>query len=261
MHKHFATFLYSLCGPCHACLVLPDGVLHVPLSECAQWLRWCPILCDPMDHGPPGSSLHGVLQARILEWVAMSPSMGSFQPRDCTRVSCIAGGFSATEPLGKPHKSLYSFFYVIILIFLSAALIWCIPFPCLCVNSFFSLVHSYVILCVLVHFFYLYALWFLSGTFLYLPFLCWNSRLVYALFWLQWACLCLLISLSGISITSVSLRSVPGVLPCSFETYSFASLFSLTLCVGFWALGETVTSPTLDWRGLWSRWELSFNLA
>ena len=77
---------------------------------CTQWLRWYPILCDPMEHGPPRASLHGVLQARILEWVAMSPSRGSFQPRDCTRISCIAGGFSATEPLGKPHKSLYSFF-------------------------------------------------------------------------------------------------------------------------------------------------------
>ena len=38
----------------------------------AQALQSCPTLCDPMDHGQPGSSVHGILQARILEWVAMS---------------------------------------------------------------------------------------------------------------------------------------------------------------------------------------------
>ena len=52
-------------------------------------------LCDPMDCSPPGSSVHGILQARILEWVAMSSSRGSSQPRDQTQVSLIAGGFLA----------------------------------------------------------------------------------------------------------------------------------------------------------------------
>ena len=42
----------------------------------------CPTLCDPMDGSPPDSSVHGILQARILEWVAMPSSRGSFQPRD-----------------------------------------------------------------------------------------------------------------------------------------------------------------------------------
>ena len=42
----------------------------------------CPTLCNPMDYSPPGSSVHGVLQARILEWVAMPSSRGSSQPRD-----------------------------------------------------------------------------------------------------------------------------------------------------------------------------------
>ena len=51
----------------------------------------CPTLCDPMDCSPPGSSVHGILQARILEWVAISFSRGSSQPRDQTQVSCIAG--------------------------------------------------------------------------------------------------------------------------------------------------------------------------
>ena len=42
----------------------------------------CSTLCDPLDCGPPGSSDHGILQARILEWVAMPSSRGSSQPRD-----------------------------------------------------------------------------------------------------------------------------------------------------------------------------------
>ena len=49
----------------------------------------CPTLCDPMDYSLPGSSVHGISQARILEWVDMSFSRGSFQPRDQTHVSCI----------------------------------------------------------------------------------------------------------------------------------------------------------------------------
>ena len=48
----------------------------------------CPALCDPMD-----SIVHGILQARILEWVAFLFSRGYSQPRDRTEVSCIAGGF------------------------------------------------------------------------------------------------------------------------------------------------------------------------
>ena len=50
-----------------------------------------PTLYDPMDCSQPGSSIHGILQARILEWVAISFSRGSSRPRDRTLVSCIAG--------------------------------------------------------------------------------------------------------------------------------------------------------------------------
>ena len=50
-------------------------------------------LCDPMGRSPPGSSVRGILQARILMWVAIPFSTGSSQPRDQTQVSRIAGGF------------------------------------------------------------------------------------------------------------------------------------------------------------------------
>ena len=56
-------------------------------------VQLCLTLCDPMDYSPPGSSVHGILQARILEWVAIPFSRGSSQPRDQTLVSCIAGRF------------------------------------------------------------------------------------------------------------------------------------------------------------------------
>ena len=52
-------------------------------------LQSCPTLCDPMDHSQPGSSVHGIFQGRILEWVAMPSSKRSSQPRDQTFISYI----------------------------------------------------------------------------------------------------------------------------------------------------------------------------
>ena len=63
------------------------------LTELVLVAQWCPALCDPTDGSPPGSSAHGNLQARILEWVAIPFSRGSFQPGEWTWVSCIAGRF------------------------------------------------------------------------------------------------------------------------------------------------------------------------
>ena len=60
--------------------------------------RSCLTLCDPMDY-----TVHAILQARTLEWVAFLFSRGSSQPRDWTQVSRIAGGFFTTELSGK-HK-------------------------------------------------------------------------------------------------------------------------------------------------------------
>ena len=58
--------------------------LWTGVCVCAKSLHSCPTLCNPMDCKPPGSSVYGVLQARILEWVAMPSSRGSSQPRDQT---------------------------------------------------------------------------------------------------------------------------------------------------------------------------------
>ena len=54
---------------------------------CAQLF---PTLCDPHGLGPPASSVHGIFQARILEWVANSYFRGSSQPRDQTHISCVS---------------------------------------------------------------------------------------------------------------------------------------------------------------------------
>ena len=60
------------------------------------------LFATPMDCSLPGSSVHGILWAAILEWVAMSSSRGFSQPRNWNQVSCIAGGFFTTEPPVKP---------------------------------------------------------------------------------------------------------------------------------------------------------------
>ena len=60
-----------------------------------------PTLCNPMGCSLPGSSVHGVLQASILKWVAILFSRASSQPKDQSQVSCTAGRFFTTEPCGK----------------------------------------------------------------------------------------------------------------------------------------------------------------
>ena len=59
------------------------------MALCGSCAQSSPTLCDPIDCSPPGSSIHGISQARILEWVAKIP-LGSSQPRDWTCVSCIS---------------------------------------------------------------------------------------------------------------------------------------------------------------------------
>ena len=67
---------------------------------CVKSLQLCLALCNPMQCSLPGSSVHGISQARILEWVAISSSRGSSPPKDQTHVSCssptLAVGFFTT---------------------------------------------------------------------------------------------------------------------------------------------------------------------
>ena len=77
---------------------------------CVLSLQSYPTLCNPVDCSPPGSSAHGVLQARILEWVAISSSRGSSQPRDWTHVFCISyigRWILTTLPPGKPRMTVW----------------------------------------------------------------------------------------------------------------------------------------------------------
>ena len=68
------------------------GLRGVSMKVKVKVVRLCPTLCDPMDY-----TVHGILQARILEWVAFPFSRGSSQPRDRTQVSHITGRFFTTR--------------------------------------------------------------------------------------------------------------------------------------------------------------------
>ena len=75
VHRKIHSFRKEVCTECFS-------------SEVAQL---CPTLCDPMDCGLPGSSIHGIFQVTVLEWGAIAFSRGSSQPRDRTQVSHIEG--------------------------------------------------------------------------------------------------------------------------------------------------------------------------
>ena len=65
----------------------------------------CLTLCNTIDYNPPGFSVHGILQARILQWIPIPFSRGSSWARDQTQVSSTTGKFFTTEPPGKPTFS------------------------------------------------------------------------------------------------------------------------------------------------------------
>ena len=88
--------------------VLFPPTVQEALCRHAKSLQSCLILWDPMDCGPPGSSVHGILQVWILEWVAMPSSRGSSQLTNQTQVSyvsCIAGRFFTTSALEAPQEA------------------------------------------------------------------------------------------------------------------------------------------------------------
>ena len=81
---------------CHwASIISTEPTFPNSMSVCSV-AQWCPTLWDPLDCSPPGSSVRGILQARMLEWVAISFFRGSSWPRDQTPISCI----SCMTPIG-----------------------------------------------------------------------------------------------------------------------------------------------------------------
>ena len=85
-----------MCSHLYHLLNLAQSLLNIPFLYKLLIFTWlcvhaqsCLTLCDPTDCSPPGSSVYGISKARILEWVAISSSTGSSQPRDQTRISCI----------------------------------------------------------------------------------------------------------------------------------------------------------------------------
>ena len=80
----------------------PCDSLIVPKLIWKHMLRRDQLFYDSMDYSPPGSSVHGILQARILQGVAISSFRGYSQPRDQNQVCCTAGRFFTTELPGKP---------------------------------------------------------------------------------------------------------------------------------------------------------------
>ena len=79
-------------------------MLCTSLESKSEVARSCPTLCDPMDCSISGSSVHGIFQARVLEWIAISFSRESSRPRNRTPVSRIAGRALPSEPPEKPRQ-------------------------------------------------------------------------------------------------------------------------------------------------------------
>ena len=88
------------------CLASVSLQLWCSLTVHARSLQSYSTLCDPIDWSPPGSSVYGTLQAKLLEWVVMPFSRGSSRLRVQTRGSCLAGRFFTTEPPRKPSLTV-----------------------------------------------------------------------------------------------------------------------------------------------------------
>ena len=93
----------------------PEGFLwyecfssHIVCEVKVSVAQSCSFLCDPMDYSPPDSYVHAILQARILEWIAVPFSRGSSQPRDPTRFPTLQVGSLLSEPLVQFSHSVMS---------------------------------------------------------------------------------------------------------------------------------------------------------
>ena len=95
-------FIYVYVTYAYMLNIIQYIVLYIIMHTCVlSQLQSCLTLCDPMDHSPPISSVHGILQARIQEWNAMPLSMGSFQPTSLVSPA-FAGGFFTTSTTWEP---------------------------------------------------------------------------------------------------------------------------------------------------------------
>ena len=99
---------YSMCYILYRILYTYD-IEHSMCVSCSV----SPTLCNSMDCSLPGSSVHGILQARILEWIAMPSSRGSTPLKDWTQVSCIADSFFTTTASWEVLNIVYSVPYIL----------------------------------------------------------------------------------------------------------------------------------------------------
>ena len=87
MHRSTLLKILFLCRPLKS--TEQSSLCYTIDPCCCSVVQLCPALCDPIGFSPPGSSVHGISLARILEWIAISFSWGSPQTRDLTHNSCI----------------------------------------------------------------------------------------------------------------------------------------------------------------------------
>ena len=91
----------------------PNSFYQLHACMCAQSLQLCPTLCDPVYCGLPGSSVHEIFQARILEWVAMPSPRGSSRLRDRTHISCVSFTVSGFFMLSHQGSRLAAWHFLI----------------------------------------------------------------------------------------------------------------------------------------------------
>ena len=117
--------LHSICQQIwktQQCTGLEKVSFHSNPKE-SEVTQSCPTLCNTVDCSLPSSSVHGILQARILEWVVFPFSRGSSQPRDQTQASCIAGRFFTSLATRKAqgcrtqnkHEKKKLYFYILLM--------------------------------------------------------------------------------------------------------------------------------------------------
>ena len=94
--------------PHQAAAFLFSNVLSLLFHLRVKSLQWCLTLCDPTDCSPPGSSVHGILQAKLLERVAMKGTLLTQEPNPSLMSLVLAGGFFTTSPTWEAPSFIYS---------------------------------------------------------------------------------------------------------------------------------------------------------